>query len=451
MPFDLLPPDLRVGLDRAGFTEPTPIQAAVLPVALSGRDVVGLARTGSGKTAAFAWPLLAAIDVSQRRPQALVMSPTRELAQQLTGVMRQLGAGLPGLRVVLLTGGTPSGEQRQSLAEGVHVVVGTPGRLLAHLERERLDLAALKVLVLDEADRMLDMGFEDEVLEVVGQAPDDRQTLLFSATWPDEMATLSHAIQDRPVRLGEAEQLDAQVLRQSVVFVKDRNRALAAVLAARAPCPTLVFCETRVQCRKVLEFLVSRGASALTLHGELEQRERDDVLTQLRNGSVRVLVATNVAARGLDIDGLALVITYELSPDPSVHTHRVGRTARASETGEAVVLVRGDRERARLAAVEEQVGRLKRTAVPKGGPLTHWTAANRTLFIMGGRRDKLRPGDILGALTQGAGIPGDAVGEIQITDRRAWVAVAADQAESARSGLARTRIKKKRYRVRLLD
>ncbi len=450
MSFELLSAELRVGVERAGFTVPTPIQAAVLPVALAGRDVVGLARTGSGKTAAFTWPLLEAIDLSERRPQALVMSPTRELAQQLTGVLRQLGAGMPGLRVVLVTGGVSSREQHQSLAEGAHVVVGTPGRLLAHLERERLDLSGLKVLVLDEADRMLDMGFEDQVLGVVGHAPEDRQTLLFSATWPEQMATLSRAIQRDPERVGEAEQLEAHVLQQSVVLVDDRNRALAAILAAREPCPTLVFCETRAQCRKVWDFLSGRGVSALALHGELEQRERDDVLAQLRNGSARVLVATNVAARGLDIDGLALVVTYELSPDPSVHTHRVGRTARASESGEAVVLVRGEREQARLAAVEAQVGPLTRAELPRSGALTQWTATNRTLLILGGRRDKLRPGDILGALVRGAGIPADAVGDIQITDRRAWVAVTFDQAEAARAGLSKARIKKKRFRVRLL-
>jgi len=449
-----LRPELLIGVARLGFSTMTDIQAAALPVALEGRDLVGHARTGSGKTAAFGLALLQQVE-PDRVPQALVLCPTRELAQQLTTALRALAVGLEGLRVLSLTGGAPVRAQRDALSEGAHVIVGTPGRTLQHLMQRRLDPRRVRCLVLDEADRMLDMGFEDEVQSILGLVPEPRQTLLFSATWPEEMQELSARIQRDPVVVGVQTQISDTVLRQRAVLctAAERPQKLLDVLSAQSPCPTLVFCETRDQCREVVAHLQAAGADALTLHGELEQRDRDEVLVQLRNDSTRILVATNVAARGLDLEGLGLVVCYELSPEPEVHVHRIGRTARGASEGAAVSLVAGPRELRRLEAIEATMGvEIPRvTWLVSGGGLPGWTAPNRTLVIHGGRKDKLRPGDILGALTGDVGLEGSDVGKIVLTDRRGWVAVRAEVAAGAARSLGRTHIKRRRFRVHLVQ
>ena len=455
--FDTLPlrPELLTGVARLGFTEMTDIQAKALPLALGGRDLVAHARTGSGKTAVFGLALLQKLDVSKRRPQAIVICPTRELASQLVASIRALAAGLDGVRVLLVTGGNSSRDQRDALKAGAHVVVGTPGRLLHQLELERIRTGSLQTVVLDEADRMLDMGFEDEVLGILDYMPRNPQTLLFSATWPDEMKELSGQIQHYPEMVGVAALLDAAVLKQSVVLCKrdEREATLQGVLSERAPVPTLVFCETRIQCKEVVRFLRGLGVGALALHGELEQRDREEIMVCFRNGSAKVLVATNVAARGLDVEGVELVISYELSRDPEVHVHRVGRTARAESSGEAISLVvNGGNELRRLEAVESYLGaELERATTPAAsGMLDKWSAEWRTIVVLGGRSDKLRPGDLLGALTRGIGLEGSDVGKIVLTDKRTWVAVRSAVAKKAVDGLNKERIKKKRYRARLV-
>jgi ATP-dependent RNA helicase DbpA len=451
-----LRPELLVGVDRLGWSEPTAIQREALPPALEGRDVVGLARTGTGKTAVFGLALLNKLDTTRRTPQALVLCPTRELAEQVTGALRALGAGMPGVRVLRVTGGSPSRDQKAALEAGAHVVVGTPGRVLQQLELGRLDPSALATLVLDEADRMLDMGFEEQVHAILELLPRERQTLLFSATWPPQMSELSGRIQNDPITVGSGDRIDPDLLAQSAVLCgwDQRDDALCGVLRDREPVPTLVFCETRAQCKEVATLLQRRGAAALALHGELEQRDRDEVLVRFRNGTARILVATNVAARGLDVEGIGLVICYEISPEPSVHLHRVGRTARAEATGEAVTIVAGDgKELRRLAAVDDFLGTpLPRTrpGPANDGPLDRWCSEWTTLVVFGGRRDKLRAGDVLGALTRAVGLDGTDVGKIVLEERRTWVAVRTEHAHRAQQGLDGTRIKKGKFRVRVV-
>ena len=457
--FDTLPllPELLTGVERLGFEEMTEIQARSLPVALQGRDVIGRAQTGSGKTAAFALPLLQRLDLSLREPQALVLSPTRELADQLVASIRALAVGMEGVRVVCLSGGRPSRDQRDALEAGAHVLVGTPGRVLHQIQLERLDTRRVQTLVLDEADRMLDMGFEEEVMAIIKELPVERQTLLFSATWQSSTKQLSARIQRDPHTVKAATLLQDTVLQQRAILCdsEDRPQVLANLLAGREPGPTLVFCETRGQCDEVASFLRKQGVAALTLHGERDQNERDEVLACFRTGSARVLVATNVAARGIDVAGIGLVVCYELSPDPAVHVHRIGRTARAESEGEAVSLVANRKqELARLAAIDKYL----KTEIPRSewvpcrrAPLDGWSAEYRTLVVLGGRSDKLRAGDLVGALTRAVGLAGDDVGEIVLTDRRAWIAVRTAVAEKAVTGLNRERIKKKRFRVLLVD
>jgi ATP-dependent RNA helicase DbpA len=439
-------------LASLGYAEMTPIQAHTLPLILAGKDVIAKAKTGSGKTAAFGIGLLTGVEVSSSRVQALVLCPTRELADQVGKELRRLARCTENVRILTLCGGTPFGPQSISLEHGAHVVVGTPGRLLDHLRRGSLDLRFLQTLVLDEADRMLDMGFQEEISALVAATPDKKQTLLFSATYPEEIATLSAALQRHPVEVSVDEAHDEGVIEQVLYEVEQEERpaALARILMHYRPESTLVFCNTRKDCQEVSEDLARRGFSALAIHGDLEQRDRDQVLMQFANKSVSVLVATDVAARGLDIKELAAVINYELSRDPEVHLHRIGRTGRAGEQGLALSLATAQESR-RVQSVESAQGygiargELASLSAVAGGPAAPPMV---TLCIDGGRKNKMRPGDILGALTGTDGIAGSEVGKIDVQDSRAYVAVARASVTQALACLGGNKIKGRFFKVR---
>ncbi len=449
-----LRPELLFALAQVAYVQMTPIQAHALPPMLEGADVTGQAKTGSGKTAAFGLALLQTIDPTVAATQALVLCPTRELSEQIATELRRLAQKLANTRISTVCGGRPYRDQRRALLAGCHVVVGTPGRLGKHLRKETMDLGALRVLVLDEADRMLDMGFIEQVDEIVGHCPDDRQTLLLSATFPDAIDALSARIQRTPQRVTVGTHVAADQLRQQVYSCShsEREQLIVDLLGNIKPATALIFCETREDCRRLGQFLEGWGADALTLHGELEQRERDDVLLQFSNGSASVLVATNLAARGLDIPSLPLVIISELSPDVESHMHRIGRTGRADEEGLAVSIVAGTREQRRLAEIEAHLGH-----PIEPGPdldtvrrLDFLQPANRTLLILAGRKDKLRKGDVLGALVKDGGIPPEAIGRIDLMPRVCAVAITRDHAAAAAAHFEGGRIKNKRVRVRLL-
>ncbi len=450
-----LNPPLLAALSQIGYVEMTEIQEASLPLLLEGHDVVGQAKTGSGKTAAFGLGVLQRLKVNQPGPQALVLCPTRELADQVASEIRRLASQLPNTRVLVLCGGRPFYHQQKHLKHGVSIVVGTPGRLLKHLDKETLDLSHISSLVLDEADRMLDMGFSEDVLRIIKHTPKTRQTLLFSATWPEGTQKLSAAVQKNPKKVSVTSVVSESQLQQQVYFCErdKRDDLLVNILAETVPARTLVFCERKHQCDEVARLLNQRGGRAMALHGDLEQRERDEVLVQFSNGSTAIVVATNVAARGLDIDELDLVINYEVSPEPEVHVHRVGRTARADHQGMAISLVATGPERRRLRAIEELMG----LTIEEGSDpapahdLKSLAATHRTLMIFGGRKDKLRPGDILGALTGEGGLQGADIGRIQILDNRAYVAITRSVARQVFKSLHLGKIKGKRFRLKWLS
>jgi ATP-independent RNA helicase DbpA len=447
---------------KLGYASMTPIQAAALPPILAGRDVIAQAKTGSGKTAAFGLGLLQRLEPSAgggRHPQALVLCPTRELADQVSKDIRSLARAIPNVKVVTLCGGIPIRTHRDTLEHGADVVVGTPGRLRALIEKQSLVIAALSVVVLDEADRMLDMGFEEDLRAILQAAPSERQTLLFSATYPEAIQQLSAGYQRAAVRLSVDLEMAEGQLEQSFFEVhgkdplptpQEKNVALLKLLAHYQPPAALVFCNTRDDCHVVARELRREGLRALALNGDLEQRERDEVLVVFANGSCSVLVATDVAARGLDIPDLDCVINYELSPDPAVHLHRIGRTGRAGKQGLALSLFDAT-QRTRLERIEDRAGgpgsltRIKLNTLEARGIVQR--PAVVTLCIEGGRRDKLRPGDILGALTGEGGIEGDAVGKIDVQDARSYVAVKREVEKKALDRLTDGRIKKKRFRV----
>ncbi|NVN98592.1 MAG: ATP-dependent RNA helicase DbpA [Geobacteraceae bacterium] len=439
-------------LASLGYAEMTPVQAHSLPPILAGKDVIAKAKTGSGKTAAFGIGLLTRLEPSSFRVQALVLCPTRELADQVGKELRRLARFTDNIKILTICGGVPFGPQLGSLEHGAHVLVGTPGRLLDHLRRGSLDLSALQTLVLDEADRMLDMGFQEDISTLIAAAPPKRQTLLFSATYPDTIASMSADIQHQPVEVSVDETHDDGVIEQIVFEVESDQRleAVARILGHFRPESTLVFCNTRQECQEVATALVRRGYAALAIHGELEQRERDQVLVRFANKSASVLVATDVAARGLDIKELPAVINYELSRNPEDHTHRIGRTGRAGEEGLAISLVTS-RESRRITAIEEALGStIKRGSLAALPNITGLPAPPTmvTLCIDGGRKNKLRPGDILGALTGEGGIAASEVGKIDAFDFHTYVAIVRQSVELALESLGKNRIKGRFFRVR---
>ncbi|HJS02038.1 MAG TPA: ATP-dependent RNA helicase DbpA [Variovorax sp.] len=458
--FSTLPlsPPVLANLQQLGYLQMTPIQAASLPVALAGTDLIAQAKTGSGKTAAFALPLLARLDARRFDVQALVLCPTRELADQVTAEVRRLARAEENIKVVTLCGGVALRGQLSSLGHGAHIVVGTPGRVLDHLERGSLQLDALSTLVLDEADRMLDMGFLDDIATVVRQCPKERQTLLFSATYPEGIAKLAAQFMKNPQQIAVAAQHEEGQIRQRWYEVQDSERlhAVGLLLNSFRPQSTLAFCNTKQQCRDLAQVLQAQGFSALALFGELEQRERDQVLVQFANRSCSVLVATDVAARGLDIAQLEAVINVDVTPDPEVYVHRIGRTGRAGAEGLALSLASLD-EMGRVGKIEQLQGRecewhplaeLASAASDAEGPLQPPMA---TLQITGGRKDKIRAGDVLGALTGEAGFTREQVGKISINEFSTYVAVDRRIASEALHKLSTGRVKGRSVKVRLLD
>ncbi len=448
-----LSPALLESVAGLGYTQMTPIQAQALPTMLAGQDVIAQAKTGSGKTAAFGLALLQGLQTNLFEVQALVICPTRELSDQVGREIRALARNTPNVKLLTLCGGVPIRAHRESLQHGAHVVVGTPGRLRALLDKERLSLQATKVVVLDEADRMLEMGFEDDLRAIMAKAPKVRQTLLFSATYPDAIQEISACYQRTPVRLTVDAQVDASQLEEVAfqvgVSANERTEAVLRLIAHYQPRSTLVFCNTKEECNNVARALRHGGVRALALHGDLEQRERDEVLVVFSNQSCSALVATDVAARGLDIVDLECVINYELSPDPSVHLHRVGRTGRAGKQGLALSLLRVD-DTYRLQRIEEgRRGPIKRAKLPKARAegVMPPQPSMITLRIEGGRKDKLRPGDILGALTGEGGITGEQVGKIQVMELCTYVAVKREVEKRALDQVQGGRIKKRKFRV----
>ncbi|MDD0977274.1 ATP-dependent RNA helicase DbpA [Pseudomonas fontis] len=441
-------------LEALGYAQMTPIQAQSLPVILKGMDLIAQAKTGSGKTAAFGIGLLNPINPRYFGCQALVLCPTRELADQVAKELRRLARSEDNIKILTLCGGVSLGPQIASLEHGAHIIVGTPGRVQQHLSKGTLVLDGLNTLVLDEADRMLDMGFYDAIADILGQTPERRQTLLFSATYPSGIKQLASAFMRNPQQVKvEALHADSQIEQHFYeIAPEQRMEAVTKLLGHFRPQSCVAFCFTKQQCQELVEHLQAKGIAADSLHGDLEQRDRDQVLTLFSNRSLSVLVATDVAARGLDIDALDMVINVELARDAEIHVHRVGRTGRAGEKGLAVSLV-APSEGHRAQAIEvmqkaplrwEPLDGLKSQG---GAPLV---PVMSTLCIGAGRKDKLRPGDILGALTGDAGIPGAQVGKIAIFDFHAFVAVERGVAKQALQRLSSGKIKGRALRVRIV-
>ena len=436
-----LTPAFLANLDTLGYTEMTAIQAESLPPVLAGRDLIAQAKTGSGKTAAFGIGILNKLNPTWFAVQGLVLCPTRELADQVANELRRLARGEGNIKILTLTGGAPMRPQIASLEHGAHIVVGTPGRIRDHLGRGTIQLGHVQTLVLDEADRMTDMGFYDEIAGIVSACPARRQTLLFSATYPDDIRRATELFLINPVEIKVEAQHSGEQIEQRFYEVgfDARDAAVGRLLKHFKPVSTLAFCNTKVHCRELAAELRAQGFSALALYGELEQRERDEILVLFANRSCSVLVATDVAARGLDIASLGAVINVDVSKDTEVHIHRVGRTGRAGESGLALSLC-APNEKKWVRLIEEYqnapVNWFDIKELDDDADLAAPPAPMVTLCIMGGKKDKLRPGDLLGALTGDAGLSKEQVGKINVVEFMTYVALDRNVAEMAFRRLA---------------
>jgi ATP-independent RNA helicase DbpA len=439
-------------LSTLGYEQMTPIQALSLPLILEGKDMIGQGKTGSGKTAAFGLGLLHKLNVKSYKIQSIVLCPTRELADQVASEIRKLARAIHNIKILTLCGGAPFGPQIGSLEHGAHIVVGTPGRIEEHLRKKTLKLDHVEMLVLDEADRMLDMGFQDAIDDIVEKIPSNRQTLLFSATYPQEIEDIAMRVMNNPAVVNAPSTHEASTIKQYFYQTNtddERMNALRILLAKHKPDSALVFCNTKLDTQDVADELAHYGFYALAIHGDLDQRERDQALIRFSNKSVSVLVATDVAARGLDIEALDLVVNFNLAHDPEVHVHRIGRTGRAGRSGIAATLY-GDRETRKLDALEIEI---TDDALPSDDlldrPIKKPTMT--TLKIDGGKKQKLRPGDIVGGLTGKDGIPGSAIGKITVSSNWSYVAVESGLVKSALKKIQNDKLKGRIFRVRILS
>ena len=444
-----LSPQMLTTLDSLGYKNATAIQEQALPLILDGKDVIAEAKTGSGKTAAFGIGLLEKLDVKRFRVQSLVLCPTRELADQVAKELRRIARFKHNIKILMLTGGESFGRQLGSLEHQAHIIVGTPGRVLKHLNKESLELSNLTTLVLDEADRMLDMGFLEEVESVMAFAPKIRQTLLFSATYDAEILSISKRIQNDAVSVKTTQVEVANKITEEFYATTSKEDTFVKILSQFTPDNVIVFTNTKAEARELAENLQKRKIDALAIHGDLEQYERNDVLVQFANKSCPILVATDVAARGLDIKELSMVVNYDIPHGRETYTHRIGRTGRAGAEGTAITLYTSYEAEKADEYKDGHRAFLDDTDL-KGSTSFQLKPRFVTLVIEGGKKDKLRAGDLLGALTGDAGLKGSSIGKIDIYDRQAYVAIETRFIDEAEKALKNGKIKGKKFSVWIL-
>jgi len=444
-----LPSDTLENLLSLGYTTPTPIQQEAIPLVMQQKDIIAKAKTGSGKTLAFALPLILKLDENEHFPQALIIVPTRELCEQIAGECKKLARYKADVKVVTLYGGTSLTKQVASLEKGADILVGTPGRLLDHFSRETIHLGQIKTLILDEADRMLDMGFADDILKIVSNLPKQRQSLLFSATYPENIDKLTKVILKNPVEV-KVESLEKKVsIEEHVYKVEEKEKALLATLQHYQPSLALIFCNTKVKTTEISEMLHSKGFDVATLNGDLEQYERQEMLLQFANGSLPILVATDLAARGLDIEAIDIVINYDTPMKTEDYTHRIGRTGRADKSGLAVTLC----DEYGLRKLSEIKPELEAKSIDTLRPNKNFylQGSVATLCIDGGKKKKVRAGDILGTLCKDIGIENKQIGKINVYATHSYVAIDKSVIKKAFNGLKNGKIKNKKLRVWWLD
>jgi ATP-independent RNA helicase DbpA len=444
-----IPQALLDTLHTLNFTNMSEIQESAINPILAGKDILAQSKTGSGKTLAFGIPCVMSTDTANNRPQTIIITPTRELAEQIAIELRKVAAYKPNLKILTLYGGVPLRAQAESLAKGAHILIGTPGRIQDHLAKETLVLDSIKTLVLDEADRMLDMGFYDEIVKIGSNMPRAKQTLLFSATFPEKIEKLAKALLKQPVSIKVDTTLDQGKIDQIVYETADKFKTLTALIQSYKPESLLIFCNTKAEVISLTDKLVAKGHSAIDIHGDLDQRDRNEAVLLFSNGSKRIMVATDVASRGLDIKNIELVINYDLPSDKEVYTHRIGRTGRADASGTALSLY-GPNESEKCAYItsEASAGEMKALRVDAAFKMI---SNYDTLGLNGGKKTKLRKGDILGTLCKEIGLDVQDIGKIHIGDTLSYVALDHKVIDKTWKALKKVKIKKKKYSAWILN
>lgn len=442
------PPALLETLDTLGFTEMTSIQEKAIPPILDGRDILAQSKTGSGKTLAFGLPCVMRTNTNNLKPQTLIITPTRELADQIAVALRQIASYKTNLKILTLYGGVPLRGQAESLAKGAHILIGTPGRIQDHLAKETLVLDSIKTLVLDEADRMLDMGFYDEIVKIGSNMPRGKQSLLFSATFPANIEKLAKALLNQAITIKVDTLQEEAKIDEKYYESTDKFKALSSLIQAEKPESLLIFCNTKVEVISLTQKLLKIGHATIDIHGDLDQRDRNEALIAFSNGSKRILVATDVASRGLDVKNISLVINYDLPFDEEVYTHRIGRTGRADAIGKAISLV-SIKEKEKCAYIFNKATKdeIKNLRVDSKFIMS---SDYDTLCLHGGKKTKLRAGDILGTLCKEIGIDAKNIGKINITENKSYVALHYTVIDKVFKALKSVRIKKKKYMVWVL-
>lgn len=447
--------EMQNNLKTLKYLEMTPIQESSIPEILQGHDIMAQAKTGSGKTAAFGIGLLHKLKVEKFRVQSLVLCPTRELAEQVTAELRKLARFKHNIKLLKLTGGMPLYKQEHSLSHEAHIVVGTPGRILKLLQRGSLNFDNLKTVVLDEADRMLDMGFINEVEDILSFTSKKIQMLCYSATYPDEIKKFCSTFLENPKEITVDSEHDQDVIEQHFIHTdkSKKSKMVVHLLNQYKPESVIVFCNTKDECRRLSSSLTKEGIHTLSLHGDLEQRDRTDVIIRFSNKSCRILIATDVAARGLDIDNLSAVINYNLPFETETYIHRIGRTGRAGKEGVALsIFLPG--EGFRLEGINEYQGsdlKPEHVEIDETVKTDSFEAEMVTVSINGGRKNKISAGDILGALTKDGELAGSDIGKIDRLDFLTFVAIKSKFASLAFDILDQRPIKGKRFKVVIND
>ncbi len=438
-----LPKALLTTLDEQGFTEMTPVQKRSIPLILQGRDLLVQSKTGSGKTVAFALPSLIQTKVESNTPQTLIITPTRELAEQVAQQVRTLASTLPNFKAVTLYGGVPLRAQADSLTKGAHMLIGTPGRLLDHLSKGTLDLDSIERIVLDEADRMLDMGFYDDILNIVSQAKKTKQRLLFSATFPEKIKTLAQTLLKHPEVISITPRHTEGQIETFVISTRNKDKTLQQVIDIFTPASALIFCNTKADTVALTQKLQQAGNDVTTIHGDLDQEARQEAIIRFANGSSPVLVATDVASRGIDIDNVDLVVNYDLPFDKEVYTHRIGRTGRAGASGKAVSLYTPGSTK--TAYILEEAKALDIDTIESSRRNFRMVSHLETIALNGGKKQKLRKGDILGTFCKEMGLEAGQIGAITLMANRTYIAIDKAVVKKVLSMLKSVRIKKRKY------
>ena len=444
-----LPDDLLDNLASLGYIDMTPIQQASIPHIIEQKDIIARAKTGSGKTLAFALPLILKIKPKQPYPQALIIAPTRELSEQIAQELKRVARYKADVKIITLYGGTSLTQQVASLEKGADIIIGTPGRLLDHFSRETIELSKIETLILDEADRMLDMGFSEDILKIVSNLPKKRQNLLFSATYPDNINKLASTILNNPIKIETKEKQQELKIEERGFRVESKEKALLTVIQSFKPNLALIFCATKVKTIEVSDMLREKGFDVATLNGDLEQYERQEMLLQFANGSLPVMVATDLAGRGLDIEAIDIVINYDIPMKAEDYTHRIGRTGRADATGQAVTLC----DEYAMRKLDEIRPTLKIESLDTLRPDKNFVIQGNysTICIDGGKKKKVRAGDILGTLCKEIGLDVKKIGKINIYEKNSYVAIDRSIIKKAYHGLKNGKIKKRKFRVWWLD